>query len=888
MGFSRQKLGPALGWLWYLISRGQSFLPAWYVDSEAGNDNNSGTSPSTPFQTLAKVQSVLQDGDKVRLKRGSHWRETLTLTKEGVDINAYGSGPLPLIDCSDVIPAASWTLTAGKTKVYQASVPIETPNTGATFLNVWEDDAYLVRVASVDECEATPGSYYPSTESESPITLYIHPTGSTNPATNGRRYEYSRRKHAIQTSNNCTVANVRTRRNLDSYGSLYIAPNNVITDCVAEDGGIHNLLVTPPGRLVRVTAKNCYAGSNPLIMFVHFLPVANGEPVEYIGCRAENNQVLPFSTGFGGHRGTSGELGTATYTDCSASNLSSAFTPQQGDAVFERPVLENVTWGFSPSGGQTYAITGASGTVTDRFVSIVSGSGSVVVVEDSQINASMSSGLGFVCTVAGNSIICRDSEINARSALLMSQAGTAQMLRNTINAGAIYVYSIVSGVNLESDHNNFTGITLFTIDGQSKTIDEYRSITGQDQNSLPPPDPGSSDLPTQNLVNLISFGINPTEASGEWYSPKRNLLVQSENLTDSSWAKVGAGTGTAPTVTAGQPDPDGGNSAFRIVMNRGAGEASSDASIIREQAIIPVITDLCASMWVRSFDGSSSYAVALTPNPGNLPFPVVTVTGEWQELSTSGVGNGYEISLRGGQGTSQTADILVWHPQLTAGSSPIPYEKTTLNQTMWDWSPNAAHGTRGNAGTPDSFDPRFLLVGGKISGLEFVTDDQVITSNLSGVSMSGDWTAYVVGKFNGSSGYVWSMAATSVSAYQGIFYSGGLKIVSRNGAAQQISSTALAVPANNYVALALVSSGGTITLKRLDTGATVTIANQNPAGTPRLGFGILAISSPGSAADALSLVYTALYAAAHEDAVQNTVYDILKQRALSERAVSVL
>ncbi len=54
-------------------SSGRSF----YVDP-AGNDTNVGTSPNSPWRSIAKLNALgFQPGDTVYFKRGGTWRETL-------------------------------------------------------------------------------------------------------------------------------------------------------------------------------------------------------------------------------------------------------------------------------------------------------------------------------------------------------------------------------------------------------------------------------------------------------------------------------------------------------------------------------------------------------------------------------------------------------------------------------------------------------------------------------------------------------------------------------------------------------------------------------------------------------------------------------------------
>ena len=82
---------------------------AYYLDSSAGDDSNSGLSPSSAWLTIGKVNSTaLAPGDTVYFRRGEVWRETLEPQKGGaagrpVTFTAYGSGAPPIISGSDVV-----------------------------------------------------------------------------------------------------------------------------------------------------------------------------------------------------------------------------------------------------------------------------------------------------------------------------------------------------------------------------------------------------------------------------------------------------------------------------------------------------------------------------------------------------------------------------------------------------------------------------------------------------------------------------------------------------------------------------------------------------------------------------------------------------------------
>lgn len=82
----------------------------YYISSE-GNDNNNGTSISTPFRTLAKISTkTFYAGDKILFRASDRWTGTLVLRGSGnstkyIQVSSYGSGDKPVIEGAD--PAQS-------------------------------------------------------------------------------------------------------------------------------------------------------------------------------------------------------------------------------------------------------------------------------------------------------------------------------------------------------------------------------------------------------------------------------------------------------------------------------------------------------------------------------------------------------------------------------------------------------------------------------------------------------------------------------------------------------------------------------------------------------------------------------------------------------------
>lgn len=99
----------------FFISSGLVQGATYYVDSSKGSDENNGLSETSPWKTLAKINSSqFAPGDIILLRRGEIWREQLNFPSSGspgapVVIDAYGSGEVPLISGADLVSAESWS-----------------------------------------------------------------------------------------------------------------------------------------------------------------------------------------------------------------------------------------------------------------------------------------------------------------------------------------------------------------------------------------------------------------------------------------------------------------------------------------------------------------------------------------------------------------------------------------------------------------------------------------------------------------------------------------------------------------------------------------------------------------------------------------------------------
>lgn len=97
-----------------------------YYVSPTGNDAANGTSTSTPWRTIARVNQAtfgFQPGDKVYFQRGGTWRGELIMGSSGtasqpITVGAYGTGALPIIKGS--VQVTGWSQYQGQ--IWKASV----------------------------------------------------------------------------------------------------------------------------------------------------------------------------------------------------------------------------------------------------------------------------------------------------------------------------------------------------------------------------------------------------------------------------------------------------------------------------------------------------------------------------------------------------------------------------------------------------------------------------------------------------------------------------------------------------------------------------------------------------------------------------------------------
>jgi hypothetical protein len=155
--------------------------------------------------------------------------------------------------------------------------------------------------------------------------------------------------------------------------------------------------------------------------------------------------------------------------------------------------------------------------------------------------------------------------------------------------------------------------------------------------------------------------------------------------------------------------------------------------------------------------------------------------------------------------------------------------------------------------------------------LNLAGDDYGQSADLTFV-LDADWSAYLAVLPSGASGCLWFLGGYADDAnYYSVQFNGAgkVRVVHAGGA-----SADLTVAAASWVVLRIKRSGTTVTLSRLDTGASVT-ATVTATGTARLAIGRYAGATPGSIAAGAKVAGHLLYSddvTAAEDTINLAAY----------------
>lgn len=216
----------------------------YYISKSTGNNSNNGTINS-PWETLSKLSTAgLQPGDKIYLKRGDIWKETLTVPVSGnssnkITFDAYGTGVNPIITGKDIIAnssnSASWTNIG--TNIWKLVI-------GHHPRRIWVDGVEWTQAQDNSKITQTEKFAYTT---EGSGTIYVYST--SNPSNKvweeaGARttaFTFNQRDYII--AQNLDIRGGRSV-SVECYGDY-----NTIQYCnIGKDAGLHGMLAHGDGR----------------------------------------------------------------------------------------------------------------------------------------------------------------------------------------------------------------------------------------------------------------------------------------------------------------------------------------------------------------------------------------------------------------------------------------------------------------------------------------------------------------------------------------------------------------------------------------------------------------------------------------------------------------
>lgn len=193
-----------------------------YYVSPAGNDAYPGTSQTTPWKTIAHVNSIhFNSGDSVLFLAGGTWREELISTETGVTFGAYGTGARPVISGANLY-TTGWTSV--RTNVWTVLVGGYQPE------QVWFNGVLGQPVATQAAIEAPNQWFFSNTGY---LSVYSSANPNTSSTTTGIEAAQRDSAFAITGGGNITVTGLAFVN--PNYTTINIASNVFGTQTFTND-----------------------------------------------------------------------------------------------------------------------------------------------------------------------------------------------------------------------------------------------------------------------------------------------------------------------------------------------------------------------------------------------------------------------------------------------------------------------------------------------------------------------------------------------------------------------------------------------------------------------------------------------------------------------------
>lgn len=204
----------------------QAYTGTKYYVSQDGNDDNSGTSESEPWQTLSHIgEQTFEPGDAILFRRGDIWYGSLDITSSGssgnpITYGAYGSegDAKPIFEGKIDVPgwktSSNWNQAGSN--IWRISYPMSYYR-----LRLWIDGVEVKRSETSSVTTDVPWAW---------ATNYIYVYSTSNPATAFDSIETNSRENFVNVDNK----NYITFQNLDVrgfYGGFnLVSSSNIITE----------------------------------------------------------------------------------------------------------------------------------------------------------------------------------------------------------------------------------------------------------------------------------------------------------------------------------------------------------------------------------------------------------------------------------------------------------------------------------------------------------------------------------------------------------------------------------------------------------------------------------------------------------------------------------
>lgn len=487
----------------------QDAIPHYYCDSVSGSDSNDGLSEGTAKATVSAVTALASGPCVFEFKRGSYFREQLTVPEGDYVVKAYGHGDRPIFDCADVV--STFTKTGGFTNVYQVTYNNELTDAGKTKISMWFDETRMIRVTSQSLCDSTPASFYAIVSGTGTDTVYFHNPDSTDPNGDGRVYEVAVRNYGVVCTNRDTntaeIYSVRTQRNGNNDGSLIGA--KYISDCYAYDGTVHNMWNGGIAEDCIAERAECFS-SGGTTYFVSYRDTNDNTSYRYTRCQAIGLGTASFGwkelncPGFFAHTASGADpLEHILFEDCKATGCGAFGLGNVKNAAFYNSEAISCREGFDVAkvssafvGSKVHYKT-SGGSVLKSTNRCIQGSASQnVFINGCSFCVSEVSG-AMLYGKLGDNVVINSSDF--RQALTVSTAGIYDNLASlaTVN----FQKCIFSGVDTNRNKFIFSASNLTVISDSNLWEDElcadgtlngvpysnltaWQALSSQDGNSI--------------------------------------------------------------------------------------------------------------------------------------------------------------------------------------------------------------------------------------------------------------------------------------------------------------------------------------------------------------------------------------------------------------------